>query len=138
MGNGRRAYDILRGYIGREYDRLQGLDRASAEDELRKAMTDPSVRSNPSVTNVPEPTDARADSMERAARVLGVESNAGFDEVRAAYEKLSKKILPSQFPAGSEERRQVAEIQRRIQWAYQTLTENVDAVEKRFRSLEIE
>ena len=34
MGTGKRAYDILRGYIGKEYERLSGLDQASAEAEL--------------------------------------------------------------------------------------------------------
>ncbi len=141
MSTGRRAYDLLRGYVGREYDRLQSVSRISAEMELEQAMNDPALGANRAFTHTEskrveprEPVDPKA----HAARILGVTPSATFEEIRKCYETLNKRSDPTNFPEGSTERSQASEIQRRVQWAYQTLTENVDATEKRFRSLEIE
>lgn len=139
MSTGRRAYDLLRGYVGREYDRLQGLERISAEDELSQAMNDASLRgSKKPPTPEPKPSASPIDAKTHAARILGVSAGASFEEVRKSFERLNKRSEPSNFPPGSPERQQAGEIQRRVQWAYQTLTDGVDATERRFRSLEID
>ena len=38
MSNSRRAYNLLRGYVNREVDRLHSLDLKSAWSELEQAM----------------------------------------------------------------------------------------------------
>jgi DnaJ-class molecular chaperone len=75
---------------------------------------------------------------DRARRILGVSAGATFDETRRAFERLNKRGDPSRFPANSMEREHAAAIQKSVQWAYAVLTANVDAIEKRFRSLEID
>lgn len=138
MSTGRRAYDLLRGYVNTEYDRLRGVERISAEDELNEAMNSPAASASLRSPSQPPAAPAPVDPKQHAARILGVDQGASFEEVRKSYEKLNKRSDPTNFPQGSPERKQASEIQRRVQWAYQTLSDGVDATEKRFRSLEIE
>lgn len=140
MSTGRRAYDILRGYVGREYERLQGVGEISAEQELQQSIDGMSMTTQTTFTHTESKRveDVPVDPKAHAARILGCDVCASFEDVRKCYEKLNKRSDPSNFPEGSQERKQASEIQRRVQWAYQTLTENVDATEKRFRSLEID
>jgi len=141
MSTGRRAYDLLRGYVGREFDRLQGVEHIQAEDELNQAIDDPTYRATRGFTHTESSQvtpSAPIDPKAHAARILGVSVDATFEDVRKSYDKLNKRASAENFPAGSAERKQAAEIQKRIQWAFQTLTDGVDSTEKRFRSLEIE
>jgi hypothetical protein len=57
--------------------------------------------------------------------------------VRKAFARFNKRSDPANFPAGSAEATQATEIQKRVHWAFGVLTENMDATEKRFKSLEI-
>jgi hypothetical protein len=139
MGEARRAYDLLRGYVNREYDRIRGVDFDNAERELNDSLQDympPNTASTPQKATPPaEPTASRE---ERARRILGVDANASFDEIRRSFERLNKRGDPSRFPVGSEEREHATSIQKSVQWAYGVLTANVDPIDKRFRSLEID
>ncbi|HEY0865901.1 MAG TPA: hypothetical protein VGE01_00905 [Fimbriimonas sp.] len=131
MSTARRAYDLLRGYVAHEWERIQGVDETYAEAELNEA-----IQSGESAA----PAAAAASSLdnrERARQTLGVSHNAGFDEIRAAFEKLNKRSDPGNFPPNTREARDAAEIQKRVHWAYSVLTEGMDATEKRFKSLEI-
>lgn len=132
MGIGNRAYNILRGYVGREWDRIQGVESSTAEQELLDYSPPPA--SSPTIATHATPEDRTT----HARRLLGVSATASFGEVRKAFERLSERSDPKNFPAGSEEARQAEEIQKRVNWAYQTLTASVDATEKRFRTLEID
>ena len=133
MSVGKRAYDVLRGYVNREWERIQDLDRLYAERELDDVTTPPAPPvSQPQSAPLPE------DRTQRARQLLGVGPEASFDELRKAFERLNKRSDPAKFPTGSSEAVQAADIQRRVNWAYQVLTENVDVTEKRFKSLEIE
>jgi hypothetical protein len=123
----------MRGYVNREWERIRDLEREYAEQELDE----------PVVARAPQPADQQAalppvDPKERARQLLGVEPDAGFREIRKAFERLNKRSDPANFPAGSPEAAQATDIQRRVNWAYQVLTENVDVTEKRFKSLEID
>lgn len=129
MGSGQRAYNILRGYIGREWDRIQGVETSAAEAELQRYETP----ANPTSVSLPP-----EDRITHARRLLGVPENAPFADIRRAFERLKERSRPVNFPPGSAEATQAAEIEKRINWAYQTLTANVDTTEKRFGSLEIE
>lgn len=135
MDGPRRAYDLLRGYVNREWERIQGVEDSYAERELREAMEVPTVPA-------PEPQHLRAeptvDNLQLARRLLGVTVGATFGEIHQAFDRLNLRSDPNNFPPGSAEARQAAEIQKRVQWAYAVLTEGMDATEKRFRSLEID
>lgn len=135
MSTGRRAYDILRGYVNREWDRIKGVEFDSAEKELQEALDNPTPR--------PAPTSSQPDetfTMDRqltASKILGVAVNAPFNEIQKSFDRLNKRSDASNFPSGSSEAAQAIEIQRRVQWAYGVLTEGMDVTEKRFRTLEI-
>jgi hypothetical protein len=138
MSTGRRAYDILRGWISHEWDRIREIEHDLAADELREAMDRPQSRPAPPVEKTEAQVEAeRKDAQAHARRLLGVPEKATFEEIRKAFDKLNKRSSPERFPANSSERTQAAEIQKRIHWAYQTLTEGMGSIEKRFRSLEI-
>lgn len=133
MSTGKRAYDLLRGYVHREWERIQGVAQSDAERELEESLRAPSTdRATPVEARTPVERNARARTL------LGVAPDASFAEIRKQFERLDKRCDPENFPAGSAERREAAELQRLARWAYQVLGEDVDATEKRFRSLEIE
>lgn len=133
MNVGKRAYDILRGHMTREWDRIHGITLDEAESELQQAIENPVV-----ARNAAAPKIAPVDTPERARLVLGVAADADFATVQAAFERLVQRSNPANFPDGSFESHQAAEIQRRVQQAYALLTENMDSTERRFRSLEID
>ena len=134
----RRAYDLLRGYIGREYERIQSVDFDGAAKELKEAFQNPM---KPGETP-PPPVKVRAappvDRRAQALAVLGVPNDADFGAIRTAYERLNRRSDPANFPRGSQEATQAGEIQGRVQAAYRILADQADATEVRFKSLEIE
>jgi hypothetical protein len=141
---GKRAYNLLRAYVGREWDRIKSLERLEAIDELKSSL-------NPETAWEPEEQERAAHQYDAAVeespvekpeavarQILGVSDTASFAEVRKAFEKLNKRSNPSNFPVGSQEERDAAAIQKRIHWAYRKLTDEMGSSEKRFRSLEID
>ncbi len=136
MSSGRRAYDLLRGYVNQEWERIRGVEGKDAEDELHEALRSNSVQFDRKTTSEPAPAPVDPDAWAR--KILGVSANAEFTEIRAAFERLNSRSDPSKFPAGSQEAAQASEIQQRVRKAYAILSEGVDTTEKRFRSLEID
>ncbi|MFW5697104.1 MAG: J domain-containing protein [Fimbriimonadaceae bacterium] len=141
---GKRAYNLLRAYVGREWDRIKSLERLEAIEELKSSL-------NPETDWEPKEQERAAsqyeaavehspvDNPEKVAReILGVKEDASFTEVRKAFEKLNKRSNPSNFPVGSPEEKEASAIQKRIHWAYRKLTDGMGSSEKRFRSLEID
>jgi hypothetical protein len=140
MSLGRRAYDLLRGYVNTEWDRIHEVEDDPASLELAQSLANPSPKPageqpKPEPGPIAQTQEERADL---ARRILGVETAAGFSEIRHAYDRINRRADPANFPLGSPEAVQAAQIQRRVQWAYAILTETMDVTEKRFRSLEIE
>lgn len=138
MSFGRRAYDVLRGYVNREWDRVQSVDKSRAELELEEAMRNPepqkaSAASSDSSSSPQLPMDEKT----HACRVLGVAPDAQFEEIRKAFERLNKRADPANFPANSDEAGMAADLRVRVNWAYTKLTEDMDQTERRFKSLEI-
>ncbi len=131
-----RSYDILRAYVGREWERIKGVEDTMAEKELYSWELNPVKRS--SSTSPTQDVPAADNSKLAAARFLGVEEGCPFEVAREAFERLNERSDPSKFPSDSTEYRQAEQIQRRVQWAYKVLTQNVDATEKRFKSLELD
>lgn len=139
MSTGRRAYDILRGWVSHEWDRIREIEHDLAADELRQSMDQPAPRATQVEVRTEEQVKAaHEDARAHACRLLGVGEKATFEEIRRAFDKLNKRSAPERFPVNSPERTQAAEIQKRIHWAYQMLTESLGTTEKRFRSLELE
>jgi hypothetical protein len=142
MGPGRRAYDLLRGYVNREWERIQGVDLGSAERELDEALKNPAPLRKPQDSSSPTSgssmTSNPVDRVKNARQILGVSNTATFEEIRHAFEKLNRRSEPNNFPEGSEARAHAADIQKRVQWAYSVLTEGMDDTQKRFGSLEID
>lgn len=139
MSGIRRAYDIMRGYVNQEWDRIRGVDYENADQELENALRNPVNRKTSDDRY--EVTTRELSDVERpsyARKLLGVKEDATFAQIRKKFEQLNERADPNKFPSGSVEREQAILIQRRIAWAYQILTEKLDETEKRFRSLEIE
>jgi len=130
---GRRAYDILRGHVNQEWERLQGLDAFAGQGSTAAATAPDMEPTEPT----PRPTP-KVDPHLRATAVLGVSVGTPFNEIREAFLRLEKRSDPENFPENSPERARAREIQKEIRWAYGVLTENVDPTEKRFGSLEID
>jgi len=148
MSMGKRAYNILRGYVSTEWDRIKDLERDLATKELHTRPTPPSSPTEtplpPTLSGPPLPaptTSTPAPKYEpkaHARKLLGVSEDCSFDDLRKAYTRLNKRSDPSNFPAGSEEARKAADIQKNVNWAYNLLTATDDSTEKRFRSLELD
>lgn len=138
MSSGKRAYNLLRAYVNREWDRLKNWERETALRELEEDTPKKPEEVGPSeertVVYVPEGT-----SVEEAARqILGVSKTATFSEIRHAFIKLSRRSDTANFKKGSEEHRQALDIHKKVHWAYRKLTEDMSDSEKRFGSLEID
>ena len=129
---GRRAYDLMRAYVGREWERIGGMERASAEMELYESYDRTASRRE---TSDPQPA---ADQAALARQVLGVPADADFATIRKAYERIHKRSNPENFPEGSAEREQAAKIHEMVGKAYRILSAETDETEKRFRTLEID
>lgn len=136
MSTGRRAYDVLRGYVNQEWERIRGVDDKDAETELDQSLSVSSIRVERSVTLQQE--FISIDPQDWARKILGVTPSAEFTEIRKAFERLNSRSDPGKFPAGSQEAIQAAGIQLRVQQAYAILTDGIDTTEKRFKSLEID
>lgn len=131
MSMGRRAYDILRSYVGREYERIQGVEEHHAVEELNKSLDAlPQVKKREPIP----PVDPKA----HAREILGVPPEATFAEIQKAFKRLSSRSNPKNFPDGSVEASKAEEIHRKVHWAFNTLADGVDNTERRFRSLEID
>lgn len=140
MSDAKRLYNIMRGYIGREWERLKDLERELAMKELDApadgagTASPEAAKSSKVIIEIP----AGSDPKDAARRILGVEPDADFDAIRKAYLRLSKRSHPGQMPSGSEEQAQADMIHRRVQWAYNLLTADTSDVKKRFGSLEVD
>lgn len=136
MSTGRRAYNLLRAYVNREWDRLKSWEREEAIRELEDDKPAPKKPedSERTVIYVPEGTTHE----EAACTILGIKKGAAFTEIRHAFVKLSRRSDPGNFPDGSEEQTQAKDVHRKVHWAYRTLTDKMSDSEKRFGSLEID
>ena len=144
MSEAKRAYNILRSYVNREWDRIKNVD-LDAWRELdepassAKPTSTPAPSVNSSLSDPTSPENQTSTDFEATARtILGVTAKADFEEIRKAYEKIHKRSQPENFMEGSAEQEHAAELLRKATWAYNFLTKNVSQSEKRFRSLEIE
>ena len=144
MSTTRRAYNLLRGYINREWDRIKNWEKLDALRELNETTPTQGNPQSPQATSAPNPENSviyvpeGTTEKQAAAHILGVEEDANFHDIRKAFEKLNKRSNSSNFDSTSEEAKQAADIQKKIHWAYRVMTKDISAAEKRFGSLEID
>ena len=127
----------MRAYVGREWDRIKSWERKEALEELEETTPRGEAveeATEKTVIYVPKGTTAE----DAARHILGVPLDAPFVDIRKTFERLSKRADPDRFMEGSVEKRQAHDIQKKIHWAYKTLTEKTSETEKRFGSLEID
>ena len=132
MSTGRRAYDIVRGYVNHGWDRVSGIDEG-AEAELRAAMEAPT----PATPSAPPPPPMTVDV---ARRLLGVEASASARQVERAYDDLVKAIDPDRFTADPQAASRAKELGSRLRMARELARANAtsDPITDRFSGLEIE
>lgn len=133
MREAQRAYNLLRAFVNQEFERIRGVDASAAWRELNEPAP-----AAPAPTPEAAPEDVERDLEATARTLLNVTAAADFDEVRQAYERISRRVQPEKFDAGSDEAARAQELLRKATWAYQYLTKDVAPIERRFRSLEIE
>ncbi|GAB4127160.1 MAG: hypothetical protein Fur0036_13960 [Fimbriimonadaceae bacterium] len=147
MKDAQRVVNVLRSYIGREWERVKEIEKQLARDELNRATATPGGQppaSPPAVPSASAPAATRGlalseEELDRQARaILGVEPDANFPTIRKAYEKLEKRSRPGKFPEGSPESNVAAALRARVDWAFKFLSRHASEVEKRFSSLEID
>src|SRR4051794_40321403 len=112
MSMGRRAYDLLRGYVSTEWERIRDVEHQIAEKELRtppSADFNRSVQTPSAVDNTPTAPTPQ-DRRERACRILGVAEGCTFDEIRKCFSRLNKRSDPANFPDNSAEQVKAIEI----------------------------
>lgn len=134
-----RAYNLLRAYIGREWDRIESLPgdaRRELDDYLHSREPRPAPK-----TEAPLPvTVARKEetAVEEAYRVLKLEPKATLADLKRSFKTLSERSLPTNFPDGSDEQKKAALIHERVQKAYDLLLPILDPRLRRFKSLWLE
>lgn len=132
MSAGRRAYDIVRGYVNHGWDRVTGEDD-QAEAELRAALESPLPRTPSSPPPPPMTVDV-------ARRLLGVEANASVHDVQKAHDELAKAIDPARFTADPQAAARAKELSSRLLVALELAKANAarDPLKDRFSALEID
>jgi hypothetical protein len=70
--------------------------------------------------------------------VLGLPENADWDDIQAAYERLTLRSDPRRFPDGSSSQHEARRITERIHAAYERLRDRYDPTESRFAKLEFD
>jgi hypothetical protein len=136
MSEAKRAYNVLRAFVNNEWERVKGLDLQNAWRELDAPIGEQPRQSEEQTNPISsmEPTELEAN----ARTILNVTAKASFDEIRKAFEKINRRVQPQNFESGTDEARHAQELLRKATWAYQYLTKDMSAAERRFRSLELD
>lgn len=129
MSEFQRAVGIIKGYVNQQWERINSVETMDAREEL-DSIAPRSAPQEPPLVIVRDAAHAR--------RILDVPEGADLKSITKAYEELSAKSKPEQFPAGSQEHSRAVRIQRSIHTAYTILSETFTTTEKRFQSLEID
>ncbi|MCS7190542.1 MAG: J domain-containing protein [Fimbriimonadales bacterium] len=143
MALSKRITRLMRAHWGELLERVESVlreeeaERAAAQ-ELHEVLQSPNVEASSPASTQATPKPAPATELSRAYRVLGLPENADLSAVRRAYRELIARSDPSRFPENSPEREKAAQIQQRIEQAYQTLLLHLDHTAQRFRHLSVD
>lgn len=118
-------------------EEAEAAARQTAADELNRAMQ-PQFDLNAPATPAAPAKSVQKTELQRAYRVLGLSEDADLAAVRRVYRELIARSDPNRFPEGSPEREKAAQIQQRIEQAYQTLLLHLDHSAQRFRNLSVD
>ncbi|MEM4409931.1 MAG: J domain-containing protein, partial [Candidatus Caldarchaeum sp.] len=116
----RRAYNLLRAHLHREWERVEGLFERSAREELEGYLSK-QVEDIPEKESVPAVSLGEKMTDELAYQILNLPWTAGVDDLQRAYLRMSERTLPANFPEGSEERKKAVLLHVRVQEAYEHL-----------------
>lgn len=134
MSSLRRGYDVLRAYIGREWERIESITESNARSELNSYLNN--LPPTQPATNQPK-TEGALNVVE-AYKILNLPKDANLEDLKRAYNRLNNRSKPENFPEGSEERKQAARVHLRVQEAYDLLLPKLDQTHQRFTSLDID
>ena len=134
MSSLRRGYDVLRAYIGREWERIESITESNARSELNSYLNN--LPPTQPATNKPK-IDGPLNVSE-AYKILNLPKDANLEDLKRAYNRLNNRSKPENFPEGSEERKQAARVHLRVQEAYDILLPKLDQTHQRFTSLDID
>lgn len=135
MSSGRRAYDIVRGYVNHGWDKIAGTDD-EAEAELREALANPTPPASATPTTPPAPPM----TLDIARRLLGVDANASQRTIQKAYDELATAVDPGRFGADPQAAARAKELSSRLRVAMELAKASAksDPLGDRFSGLEIE
>ncbi len=135
MSSFRRGYDILRAYIGREWERIETITESKAREELNSYLN----HSTPPPIPVEKKNDLSGPLSEAdALKILNLSRDSNAEDLKRAYSRLINRSKPDNFPEGSEERKQAARVHLRVQEAYDLLLPKLDQTHQRFTNLDID
>ena len=133
MDGARRAYDILRGYIGHEWERMN----TPANDPSLEAFEAELARLPQPPTQIPAQL-REVLTPEAARKILGAEPDESFGAIKRRFDRLYERSDPARFAKGSDEARQAANIRTRVAAAFKVIQDAASPTDRRFGSLEIE
>lgn len=134
----RRAYDLLRAYVGREWERIESVFEQDARRELDEYLKSPAPPAKGKAAGAPKHERTGPMDVQTAYKVLNLQPDATLRDLRRAYKRLSERSLPTNFPEGSEERRKAAHVHLKVQEAYEILLPLLDPRLRRFQSLDVD
>lgn len=141
MSTGKRAYDLLRGYVNHGWDLLQGREETAADAELRQAVErpyrEPSEAELENVRPVSTPPKPPMD-LATARKLLSLDEKASSKQIHAAYDEIAAVVDPKKFPAGSPADLRARDLLARLSEARRILLANIDPTVSRFERLEID
>ncbi len=139
MSLARRAYNLLRAYLYREWERVESLFEKSAREELDEYLSKPApVVSSGVGTDLPSVSLTEKMTDDLAYQILNLPKTADIDDLQRAYIRMSERTLPANFPEGSEERKKARVLHLRVQEAYEHLLPKLNPRLRRFQCLDIE
>ena len=132
-----RVFYLGRAYVGKAQDELfgTGSPEGKAVSELNQALEEgvPMKKTEQQEFK----THVAAMSDEEAEIILGVPTEAPFNQLKSQYELLLRHL--AEFEKKQPEKKSIAAREKqRIEKAFAVLSAKVDSTEKRFGSLEIE
>lgn len=127
-----RAWNLARSFVGQEIERIKGVERELALQELN---TPP--KATPQIPPAAPAASQAPLSDEQARKLLGVADTASFSEIRTAFERIYSRADPYKFANDPDLKLNAQIIRDRVVAAYRQLSKGQDATDLRFGSLDL-